>query len=299
MASELRIVALDVELDLCQAARSYLVGLESLWSRFIESSDISRINRSSGATVDVAAETITLVATMIEAWRLTGGRYDPGMLPSVVANGYATSREDPTRVTTLAAGATSSPGAILDVAVDAQRSTVTAPVGLALDPGGIGKGLAADLTVGWLLARGAAGALVAIGGDLVVAGTAPSPDGWTIAVERPDPAADDWSSLVLNGGGVATSSTLSRRWVHDGRDCHHLVDPTTGAQSGTDLVAVTVVTTTGWAAEAHATAALLVGSDGVLDYLAGRSLSGIAFAADGAVLMTEDLLMPDHEQAAR
>jgi thiamine biosynthesis lipoprotein len=48
------------------------------------------------------------------------------------------------------------------------------PVGVTLDPGGIGKGLAADLTACLLTDSGACGALVNLGGDLRAVGRPPT-----------------------------------------------------------------------------------------------------------------------------
>jgi len=160
---------------------------------------------------------------------------------------------------------------------------------VALDPGGIGKGLAADLAVGHLLSLGAAGALVSIGGDLAAQGDPPDEGGWIVAIEDPLAAPNIVCTLLVDGGGVATSSTRSRRWVRHGEECHHAIDPRHRAQSLTDLAAVTVIARSGWLAEAHATAALLAGSADVLDYLELNDLSGVATTWFGGVLATSDL----------
>lgn len=262
--------------------------LEAHWSRFLPDSDLTRINERAGHPVRVAPETVALVEAMHEAWVLTQGRYDPTILPILVAAGYATSRTDPARTTVLAAGARHT-GAMDAVRIDRAASTVCVPGGTALDPGGIGKGLAADAAVALLLAGGAAGALVGIGGDLAAAGAPPEPEGWRIDVERADPTATPLCRVAIDRGGVATSSTRSRRWSSDGADRHHVVDPATGAQSDTDLAAVTVFAGSGWQAEAFATAALLAGRGSVLAHLDSHELSGIAVAADGTVLRTDDL----------
>ena len=57
------------------------------------------------------------------------------------------------------------------------------PEGIGLDPGGIGKGLAADLAVRELRAAGTGGVLVALGGDIACAGRAPDPAGWLVDIE--------------------------------------------------------------------------------------------------------------------
>ena len=87
----------------------------------------------------------------------------------------------------------------------------------------------------------------------------------------------------------ATSSTRSRRWDHGGRERHHVIDPATGAQSDTDLAAVTVFARSGWRAEAFATAAILAGSRSVIDFLDSHELSGIAVTDHGEAMVTGDL----------
>ena len=122
-----------------------------------------------------------------------------------------------------------------------------------------------------------------------MAGAPPEPTGWRVEVEHPDAAAGALCTLAVSGGGVATSSTRSRRWVAAGRSHHHLIDPATGAESTTDLASVTVFAQSGWLAEAHATAAILAGSEGVLDELERHRLTGIAVTHDGLLLATPDI----------
>lgn len=271
-----------------EPALELLDRLESRWSRFLPDSDITHINDGAGTKVEVASETITLVQTMKAAWNLTQGRYDPTILPILVANGYRTSKVDPTASTVLLPGTTGT-GAVDQIRVDPIHSTVAIPSGVALDPGGIGKGLAADLAVALLLEHGAVGALVSIGGDLAFSGTAPEPAGWRIHIEHADPTGTPLCRTMVDVGGVATSSTRSRRWDHEGRQRHHAIDPATGSQSDTDLAAVTVFSTTGWGAEAFATGALLSGSASVIAYLDSHALSGLAITDTGDVLCTDDL----------
>lgn len=275
---------------------SYLDHLERCWSRFIPTSDISRINRlgpSGGGRISVDGSTMSLLASMVEGYECTAGRFDPTVLRAVIAEGYATSRVDPGAVSTVPdAAATWAVASLDDIEIDASTNSVVVPAGLTLDPGGIGKGLAADLAVARLLAHGVAGALVEIGGDVAMAGEPIDEAGWLVNVEQPDPADGIVCSLAISGGGVATSSTRSRRWMLDGVERHHQIDPSTEHCSTTDLDAVTVVAPAGWLAEVHATAALSAGTSGVLAYLDGHGLSGIAIGRDpssDSVLMTADL----------
>lgn len=298
MASRLHIIAVGAGNsgfldDALRDTASHLEHLEQCWSRFISSSDISRINQlgPTGGTLRVDPSTLTLLATMIEGYQATAGRYDPTVLRSMIAEGYAASHVDPSKVSAVAPGAARS-ASLHDLELDPSTNTVTVPATLVVDPGGIGKGLAADLAVAHLLEAGVDGAMVEIGGDLSMAGTSPDPAGWLVDVEHPDPADGIACSLAISGGGVATSSVRSRHWVRDGVERHHQIDPRTATCSSTDLLAVTVIAPAGRQAEVHATAALAEGSTGVISYLDGHGLSGIAFAAhpsSGGPLRTSDL----------
>lgn len=291
MASDLHLITVG-DRERCEAAIAFAVELldhhERCWSRFLPSSDISRINRSAGGGLAVDDATLTLLTVMMNGHRATEGRFDPTVLPALAASGYAASKEDPTLVSEFST--VDEAASVLDVVLDVQAGMVHVPPGLTLDPGGIGKGLAADLVVAQLLHAGIDGVLVSIGGDMAMAGTPPDAAGWLVTVEQPDPRDGDLCRLAISAGGVATSSTRSRRWLHDGTERHHHIDPTTAQPSTTDLATLTVIAGNGWLAEVHATAALSCGTGGVVTYLADHGLSGVAVDLDGRVLRTPDLL---------
>jgi thiamine biosynthesis lipoprotein len=288
MASELHIITVGASPEMVADVVAELQHLERCWSRFIPTSDISRINMSSSGVLAVDDSTITLLALMIEGHRVTRGHFDPTVLPALIEQGYAASHVDPAHVTTLPATATSHVS-VDELVLDPDGGTVVVPYGLALDPGGIGKGLAADLAVATLRARGATGALVSIGGDMAMSGQAATSDGWLVRVEHADPSDGVLCTLAVEAGGVATSSTRSRRWVLEGQERHHQIDPRTGQPSTTDLLAVTVIGRAGWLAEVHATAALAGGSASVLPYMAEQGISGLAIDRIGNVHLTPDL----------
>jgi thiamine biosynthesis lipoprotein len=153
-----------------------------------------------------------------------------------------------------------------------------------VDPGAIGKGLAADLVVSELLARGALGALVDVGGDIRAAGRAPTPDGWVVAVEDPWDPAVEIARFAVADGGVATSSVVRQRWRVDGAPMHHVIDPRTGAPAGTDLASATVVAGEAWWAEALATAALVSGRERAVRLLGEARVSAVLVTAAGEVV---------------
>lgn len=211
---------------------------ESKWSRFIADSDISRINNAEGNPTEVDAVTVSLVMEMLAARRLTDGQYDPTILPRLVAEGYSRSRTDPARLTTLPASAR---WPVDTAGTTVSGTTVTLPLGMTLDPGGIGKGFAADVLAMRARELGALGALIEIGGDLRIDGTAPDGELWRIGIDDPHNRGQHCARVNLRDGAVATSSTLLRTWEHNGETRHHLMDPETGTSIDSDVVSVSVI----------------------------------------------------------
>ncbi len=288
MASGTQLLLVDPVPGAAGWAESRLRELEARWSRFVDTSDITTVNQNPDSWVPVSADTIDLIRTMQVASTVTGGAYDPTFLHRLLSAGYTSSIDDPDRMT-IAVDSPCLTHTVHDVRIDSSTSRVMVPAGLSLDPGGIGKGCAADLIVSALVAGGTAGALVSIGGDIAAAGTTPTAEGWHVHIEDPHRPAQVVATLGVSAGGVATSSTRSRRWLHEGAEQHHIIDPATGTVSTTDLATVTVVANAGWLAEAHATAALLAGRAAAIDYLDAHGLTGVAIDTTGAVSATVDI----------
>ncbi|MGI9196659.1 MAG: FAD:protein FMN transferase [Candidatus Nanopelagicales bacterium] len=253
--------------------------LEQCWSRFRSDSELNGLNSRAGTgPVAVSDDLATLVQAMLEASEWTQGAFDPTVLGVMNELGYdrdfaaviaheslASAREalSPTRGT---------------AGIVVEAHTVTLPSGIGIDPGAIGKGLAADIVASEIHEAGADGILVNLGGDVSTRGTA---DGqpWIVGI-RDDRWADSRCvhevSLAGDRRAVATSSSLRRRW--NGR--HHVIDPLTGLPSASDVAQVTVIAPTGWQAEAATTLALVRGASAAEQWLSSQGLDALLFSHD-------------------
>jgi FAD:protein FMN transferase len=281
MGSDAHVIVVG-DSGLLDAARARIDQLESRWSRFRPDSEVCELTRRAGAAVAVSADTRLLVQRSIDAWRMSGGFFDPTVLGAVIRAGYDRSFD------TLPADTTSGTSLLLIGCTDIELddTTVRLPPGTGFDPGGIGKGLTADLVVSELLAAGADGACVNLGGDLRVAGEPPEGDGWTCAI-RHEWLVDPLVHVGVADGGVATSTTLRRSWIVDGERRHHLIDPATGVPSTTDLTAATVIAGEAWQAEVLAKAVLLRGSRRAFDLIDGSGAVALVVDDRGGVRGSE------------
>ena len=160
------------------------------------------------------------------------------------------------------------------IGLDDHRRVVRAP-GVRFDPGGVAKGLAADLAAASLPAG--VRYAIACGGDLAVGGERP----WDVAVRSARGEAEV-HRLRVRSGGVATSGIGARIWRRDdGVYAHHVLDPATGRPAWTGLVAVTAVAGSALEAEVLAKTALLSGPVGARPLL--RKRGGVLQHDDGRV----------------
>jgi len=305
MGSTAHLIARGADDGCLERARERLEEMERRWSRFLADSELCRVNAGAGRTVRVSVDTAQVVRRCIEAWRLTGGFFDPTVLAAVESAGYDRTFEEVTDApaSPVQEHTSASPGCSgIRVTVDALGGTVRLPEGVGLDLGGIGKGYAADQVVHEMRQQGAEGACVNLGGDVRVSGTSPDGAGWSIGVTDPfgDPdsgEADDLVVLAVGEGAVATSSRTRRRWRRGTDEMHHLIDPRTGEPARTGLAAVTVVAAEAHWAEILAKSALVAGGEAGTSLLESHGLAALLVTDTGRLVRVGG--MEGHERWTR
>lgn len=278
-------VADATRLDEAQArAHALLADVDRTCSRFRDDSDLTRANRGSGGWVDVDPLLVAAVEAALGAAHETDGLVDPTLGRSLVALGYDADigevrgrADDPSAVPV---------PAVPDAwrAVGVRDGAVLVPFGTALDLGATGKAFASDLVATDLAARGIP-CIVSLGGDIAIGVPADlagddgaGPVDWPVSVcERPDDPPQQ--TVYLDRGGLATSSTLNRRW---GAGVHHLLDPRTGRPATGTWRTVTVTAATAVEANTATTAAVVLGPDAPA-WLVQRDLAARLVADDGTV----------------
>jgi thiamine biosynthesis lipoprotein len=287
MGTECAIGVTTVPADVRNARRALAAGREEVdrceraLSRFDPASDLCHLNAASGSWIHVDERLADVLARAVRLREETGGRFDPTILPALVAAGYDRTFAElepraPRPVAEWRAGAT--------VEVDADAGLALVERGAAVDLGGIGKGFSA---VRGLEAMGAAwpempGGLVDLGGDIAFSGRPPDGGPWRVAVADPRRPGEELATLALDGGGVATSGRDRRRFGPD-RSLHHLIDPSTGTPAAAGPLSVTVTAPDTGEAEAYATALAISSPDDSRALLAARpEFAALVVPVDGA-----------------
>ena len=256
-------------------------------SRFRPDSDLSIANRHAGAWVEADPLLVAAVRAALWAAELTGGLVDPCLGRVLVSLGYdddlAVVRHRHPAHVPQPLTPTPGPGAWREVQV--RQDAVRVPAGVALDLGATAKAWAADLVAQAVADAVGGTAVVSLGGDVRVAGPGPA-DGtsgpsWPVRVAE-DVEDADAGELVRVAGGLATSTTLVRRWQALGAEQHHLLDPTTGRPAAAPYRTVTAAGRTCLAANTASTAAVVLG-DRAPAWLAEHRVTARLVARDGSV----------------
>lgn len=271
--------------DLAAAERltdAILADVDRTCSRFRPDSDLSRANAAHGQWVEVDPLLVAAVTSACQAALHTGGLVHPLLGVPLVQLGYdrdfvevPADREVPFVV-----WPSQIPGleSWREIGLDPDGA-IRVPRDTALDLGSTGKAWAADVVATAFADELAGAALVSLGGDLAIA--APDGDPWPVAIStHPDGPVE--SSVGLDRGGLATSSTRVRRWARRGVGLHHLVDPRTGLPATEVWRTVTATGPTCVAANTATTAAIVLGEEAPR-WLAARGVTARLVAAGGRV----------------
>jgi thiamine biosynthesis lipoprotein len=231
----LRAAGRDAPLALA-VAEALLRRMHTALTRFEPGSELCRLNDDPRPRVPASALVRRLAAAIPYAGALSGGLVDATIAPRLDLEGSEPDADprpatpDPRR-------------RWAHVSVDA--TSVSRPRGVALDSGGLGKGLAADLIADRM--RGLPSFAIDCMGDVRAGGALR-----TLRIASP------WDTsilaeLPLRDGAAATSGVTRRGW--------HLIDPGSGRPARTGVVQATALAPTALEAEVRAKAALLAGPD--------------------------------------
>jgi len=152
------------------------------------------------------------------------------------------------------------------VELDWTRRQVRLEPGTRLDLGATAKALCVDQAAARAALTTGTGVMVDIGGDLALAGRAPS-NGWRIAVMESarEPELSDDCVVAVHDGALASSGTTARTWRRGRYTLHHIIDPRTGWPAARVWRFVTVAAASCVGANVASTSAVVGGEDALFD----------------------------------
>ena len=261
-------IAYEAPCDLHDSIRATMRSVELSVSPFEPASRISAINSGQTDTLDAMLE--TLVATSQYVCSISGGAFDPTVMPLVDLWGFGPSGRNAVPTQQQIDSARMAVG-IMDCRIESQRRLVRKHSDTRLDFSAIAKGMGVDAVAAMLRRNGAQNYMVEIGGEVAVGGLNSRGMEWRIQIDAPVESTHERMRVVnLPGGSAAATSGNYRNYREDsaGNRAGHIISPITGRPVHTATLSATVIAPSCMMADALATAAMGMRPDSALAMVA-------------------------------
>ncbi len=267
---------LDESFNIC---REY----ENILSRTVEGSDISKINREGSAQVN--PETADIITKGIYYGHFSEGLFDISIGAVSSLWDFLRAVSPPVHDEVMTALNTVD---FREISVQGNNVSLGRE-GAQLDLGGIAKGYIADKMARYIKSSGAEGAIINLGGNVVVLGNRGGKP-FRVAIQSPESPEKTFGVLHITDKSVVTSGIYERNFIYNGKEYHHILNPETGYPHENELASVTVISDLSVDGDALSTVLFLMGADKGIE--AAEGLDGVEalfILRDGSFVKTSGI----------
>jgi thiamine biosynthesis lipoprotein len=226
-------------------------------------SQIDAVNAAAGISpVAVGPDAFAILERDLDLSAWSKGAFDPTVGPLVKLWGIGTdhARLPEPKEIAAAKSLVGWKGIVLD---ESKRRIFLERKGMALDLGSTSKGYAADEVLKLIREARVRGAVIDLGGNILVEGNRPDGKPWRIGLQNPF-STDRGVYLGipdLTSETMVTSGVYERFFIKDGKRYHHIFDTSTGYPVDNGLMSVTIVTPKSFDADGFTTAIFAMGRE--------------------------------------
>jgi thiamine biosynthesis lipoprotein len=261
--------------------------IEALMSPWLESSDVTRINRSAGDEwVRVSPETMEVIKKAQEISKLSEGGFDVTVGPLVELWRRAREKKIPPSAEEVKERINLVN--FKNIEVDREGKICLKKKGMAIDLGGIAKGYGVDRAFDVLRSLGYKNLIVNAGGDLR-AGGRKNNEPWSIGIQDPMEPQKILTRISVSDSAVGTSGDYEKFFSYQGKRYHHIFNPRDGFPAD-GCQSVTIVTEDCITADALATAIFVLGPE--KGYALCRKIDGVGCLIvdkEGKIILSPNL----------
>jgi FAD:protein FMN transferase len=258
---------------------------EKIFSRFLEDSELSRLNKNIGKKKHVSAEMKDVLKLCLKFYAISDGFFDPRIIGTLERIGYDRDfkklclEEDllPEKKFEKIEGRLEN-----DLVIDDKENQVL--LQKRMDTTGIAKGYTVDEAAEYLRAEGFENFIVDAGGDMFARGCDVTGEPWKIDIEG---AEAKKILLKLENEGIATSGISRKRWARGEKKFHHLINPKDPENFSFDIKTVTVIDVKTVEADGRAKVLVLLGRDKGLEFAKKNNLKAAFLDYRGNIYLSE------------
>ncbi len=243
--------------DLKQSVEYKLNYLNSIFSTYSDSTEISKINLSKSKTINLSDDLAFVLNKAIYYSRLSDGLYDPTVFPLVDLWGFGptniNSKPNKNKINDLLKNVS-----YKYISLN-EKELLLSNSNLYIDLNSIAKGYAVDSISNLLLNMGFSDFMVEIGGEVKCVGEN-NKNNWIIGIINPK----DENNLIktnLKNMSIATSGNYNNYLIYEDVRYPHIINPKTGWPINNNIISASVITESCIDADAIATILMLLPYD--------------------------------------
>lgn len=242
---------------------SILRAVDRSMSTYLESSDISRINKGDSTVVvdEMFAEVFNISKTVHQK---SDGYFDPTVGKLVNLYGFGPEKSL-TKIDSVTIDSLMQFVGFDKVTLSPENKIIKSVSNIFIDFNAIAQGYTVDRLALFLDSKGIKNYLVEVGGELLAKGKNLTKDKlWSVGIDDPEQTSDEREfSIIVNleNKALATSGNYRKFRVDSltGKKYVHTLNPLTGSAEMSDVTSATVIAPTAALADAYATAFMALG----------------------------------------
>ncbi len=243
---------------------SILIDINNIFSTYIDSSEINRINKSDKDTIYISNHFKRVLNTSIDIYNNTSHYFDPSISPLIKLWNFDLKSEkikipDKLEVENILKK-------IGLKKIQIKNNSIIKNEYIKIDFNAIAKGYGVDIVGKYLLSKGINSFMIEIGGEVLCMGTNNN-KAWEIGIQNPFIKNEIINILSIENKAVATSGTYRNFYFYNGKYYSHILNPLNGYPIDHNTVSVTVIADNCLIADAYATGLLVMGKEKGLDFV--------------------------------
>lgn len=212
---------------------------ENLLSRTKKESEIYQLNEQGHNSFTLSEETMDILTTGLHYSKLSNGAFDLTLEPLTSLWNFGSSEQRLPSKEEIEE-------ALKHVGyenIKLEGNTITfAKEGMGVDLGAIAKGFIADKMKEYLISKEVNSAIINLGGNILCVGEKPDGSAFNVGIQKPFEDRNETIAVMeIRDLSVVSSGIYERFFTVDGKNYHHILNPSTGYPYDNDLISVTIV----------------------------------------------------------
>lgn len=262
--------------------------LDSILSTGKSTSEISKLNKNKKQVV--SADTMSLIKESVKISKETNSAFNPTIYSLMELWGFTTKNYYVPKENEIKPLLNHMN--IDNIKIDERKNEVSfKDSNMKIDLGAIAKGYTSSKIIDIFKENNIKSGMVTLGGNVQVLGKKPDGSLWKVGIQNPIGEDEYLGVLQTSDKAVITSGGYERNFTKNGKNYHHILDPSNGYPANNGLTSVTIISSDGTLADALSTSLFVMGKDKAIDFYkkSNYNFDFILYTSDNKLIISDGI----------